>query len=197
MYGLAEVSTLLSVLQKINCHQCISLSESLCIWKHPDLLLMWEYVSFKVTDGRVVRASVSVTWNMLSWSGGHVFKLQSGQIWGAYYFLSKLCLNKKYKIQIYKNMFRYRCLHHSQPYLSVLIPAICTPPGLIKTGVVRAFLELWFHDWTSIHHVFISICHVDDMRRGHGQHTPQATNYRAVQRHKTMTFKDIWVLILS
>ena len=28
-----------------------------------------------VTDGQVVRAGVSVTWNVLSWSGGHEFKL--------------------------------------------------------------------------------------------------------------------------
>ena len=37
----------------------------------------------RVTDGRVIRAGVSVTWNVLSWSEGHEFELQLGQTWGA------------------------------------------------------------------------------------------------------------------
>ena len=37
--------------------------------------------SQEVTDGRVVRAGVSVTWNVLSWSGGHEFKPRSGSTW--------------------------------------------------------------------------------------------------------------------
>ena len=42
----------------------------------------------EVTDGRVVRAGVSVTWSELSWSGGHEFELRSGQTWGCVVLLS-------------------------------------------------------------------------------------------------------------
>ena len=37
----------------------------------------------EVTDGRVVRAGVSVTWNVLSWSGGYEFESQLGWTLGA------------------------------------------------------------------------------------------------------------------
>ena len=30
----------------------------------------------EVTDCRVIRAGISVTWNVLSWSGGHEFEPQ-------------------------------------------------------------------------------------------------------------------------
>ena len=50
---------------------------------------------YSVTDGRVVRAGVSVIWNVLSWSGGHEFETRSGQSWGAWYFCPKLYLNQK------------------------------------------------------------------------------------------------------
>ena len=36
------------------------------------------WYGWEVTDGRVVRAGISVTWNVMSWSGGHEFKPQSG-----------------------------------------------------------------------------------------------------------------------
>ena len=35
-------------------------------------------IIIEVTDGRVVRAGVSETWNVLSWSGGHEYEL--GQV---------------------------------------------------------------------------------------------------------------------
>ena len=35
--------------------------------------------SKNVTDGQVVRAGISVTWNVLSWSGGHEFERQLGR----------------------------------------------------------------------------------------------------------------------
>ena len=38
------------------------------------------------TDGRVVRARLSVTWNVLLWSGGHEFEPWWGRIWVALYF---------------------------------------------------------------------------------------------------------------
>ena len=34
------------------------------------------------TDGQVVKAGVSVTWNVLSWSGGHEFEFRLGGTWG-------------------------------------------------------------------------------------------------------------------
>ena len=36
-----------------------------------------------VADGRVVRAGVSVTWNVMSWSGVHEFEPRLGRTWGA------------------------------------------------------------------------------------------------------------------
>ena len=35
------------------------------------------------TDGRVVTAGISVTWNVLSWSRGHKFEPRLGRSWGA------------------------------------------------------------------------------------------------------------------
>ena len=54
----------------------------------------------KVTDGLVVKAGVSVTWTVLSWSGGHEFA-QSGRTGGAWYFCPKSYLNQKVKCQSY------------------------------------------------------------------------------------------------
>ena len=36
------------------------------------------WAEYGVTDGLVVIAGVSVTWNVLSWSGGHEFKPRPG-----------------------------------------------------------------------------------------------------------------------
>ena len=41
----------------------------------------------EVTDDQVVRAGISVTWNVLSWSGGHEFEPRSGCL-GCMVFLS-------------------------------------------------------------------------------------------------------------
>ena len=49
-----------------------------------------------ITDGLVVRAGDSGSWNVLSWSGGHEFEPQSGRTWGAWYFCRKSYLNQKY-----------------------------------------------------------------------------------------------------
>ena len=60
--------------------------------------IMWQHISFlEVTDGLVVITGVSVTWNVLSWSGGHEFKPQSGWTWGAWYFCPKSYLIQKLK----------------------------------------------------------------------------------------------------
>ena len=48
----------------------------------------------EVTDGQVVGAGVSVTWNVWSWSGGHEFEPCSGRTWGAWYFCLKSYLNQ-------------------------------------------------------------------------------------------------------
>ena len=44
-------------------------------------MVSWQTVNHcvLVTDGRVVRAGISVTWNVLSWSGGHEFESQLGR----------------------------------------------------------------------------------------------------------------------
>ena len=42
-----------------------------------------EVLSDKASDGRVVRAGVSVTWHVLSWSGCHQFKPQLCRTWDA------------------------------------------------------------------------------------------------------------------
>ena len=64
-------------------------------------MLWWPYVANggrtvrgEATDGQVVRAGVSVTWNVLSWSGGHEFEPRSGRTWGAWYFCPKSYLNQ-------------------------------------------------------------------------------------------------------
>ena len=38
--------------------------------------------AIEVTDGLVVREGVSVTWSVLSWSGGREFEPWSGGTWG-------------------------------------------------------------------------------------------------------------------
>ena len=48
--------------------------------------LLRVYIYTEVIDGLVVRAGVSVTCNVLSWSGGHEFEPWLGWTWGAWYF---------------------------------------------------------------------------------------------------------------
>ena len=54
-------------------------------------------MSAGVTDGRVVRAVVSVTCSVLSRSGGHEFELQSCRTWCAWYSCPSHTLTKKGK----------------------------------------------------------------------------------------------------
>ena len=68
-------------------------------------------VGEEVTDGLVVRAGVSVTWTVLSWSGGQSHWWPSGysrrfsymtctvmiRSWGAWYFCPKSYLHQKYQ----------------------------------------------------------------------------------------------------
>ena len=46
----------------------------------------------------MVRAGVSVTWTVLSWSGGHEFEPLSGRTLGAWYFCPTSHLNQKCKL---------------------------------------------------------------------------------------------------
>ena len=52
--------------------------------------ITWQYLGAiflrdrsEVIDGQVVTAGVSVTWNTLSWYGGHEFGPQLGRTWGS------------------------------------------------------------------------------------------------------------------
>ena len=46
-------------------------------------MILHDQLLARVTDGLVVREGVSVTWSVLSWSGGHEFEPWSGRTWGA------------------------------------------------------------------------------------------------------------------
>ena len=53
-----------------------------------DHFIMESYmIFFRVIEGaQVVREGISMTWNVLSWSGGHEFKPRFCLTWGALYF---------------------------------------------------------------------------------------------------------------
>ena len=81
-------------IKHINC-QCISLIWEPVNLKSPQITkILWQYISFQVTDGRVVRAGISVTWDILSCSGGHEFEPRSDRTWGAWYICPKSYLNQ-------------------------------------------------------------------------------------------------------
>ena len=54
-----------------------------------------------VADGRVVRAGISVTWNVLSWSRGHEFEQRLGRTWVVWYFCPESHLNQNYLVSLY------------------------------------------------------------------------------------------------
>ena len=49
----------------------------------------------EVTDGKVVRAGVSVKRNLLSWSAGHELEPQSNRTWGVWYFCLSCTFTQK------------------------------------------------------------------------------------------------------
>ena len=49
----------------------------LLLLSNSNLIQIYYIIVYEVTDGQVVRAGVSVTWNVLSWSGGHEFEPRS------------------------------------------------------------------------------------------------------------------------
>ena len=54
----------------------------MCAYNHSHSNLSSEFTTtvlnvWEVIDGRVIRAGISVTWNVLSWSGGHELEPQS------------------------------------------------------------------------------------------------------------------------
>ena len=59
----------------------------------------------EVTDSWAVRAGVSVTWHVLSWSGGHEFESRSDWTWGALYFCPKSSLNQTYQLSLHKSIW--------------------------------------------------------------------------------------------
>ena len=109
--GVCDTSVLSCTWTKNINYQCISPSESPCIWNHlrplrscgSTFLLKW------VTNGQVVSAGVLVTWNVLSWPGGHEFESRSGQTWGVLYFCPKSYLNQKYFVWVLPNLLIF---HH-------------------------------------------------------------------------------------
>ena len=84
-------------INRLNIRSHIKWAVSLVITKGQDLPQRFVYVCVwkEVTDGLLVRAGVSVTWTVLSWSEGHEFEPQSGQTWDAWYFCTKSYLNQK------------------------------------------------------------------------------------------------------
>ena len=75
-------------------------------------------LSGEVTDGNVVKAGVSVTWNVVSWSGGHESESQSGRNWGAWYFCPKSYLNQNiYSVNVIR--FPHEWYAHNQIHVMV------------------------------------------------------------------------------
>ena len=70
----------------------ISNTQVLAVHNCPDI------PEYNLTDGLVVIAGVSVTWNVLSWFGGYEFKPRPGWTWGAWYFCPKSYLNQTYNL---------------------------------------------------------------------------------------------------
>ena len=70
-----------------------------------ELWIVVNAMHVEVNDGLVVRAGVSVTWSVLSWSGGHEFEPQLDRTWGAWYLCPKLYLNKRYHVILYSDDF--------------------------------------------------------------------------------------------
>ena len=72
-----------------------------------DLIRVTISIVKHVANGQVVRAGVSVTWNVLSWSGGHEFESQSGRTWGAWYSV-EVVLDLKILLAVLKTYSHYR-----------------------------------------------------------------------------------------
>ena len=104
-----------------------------------------------VTDGQVVRAGVSVTWNVLSWSGGHEFEPQSGGTWGAWYFCPKSYLNQ--------NTFSsVMSLMHFGDHVFLPFPVLCPP--YIWRSCLSTFSSVMSPYTPEIMYVYLFQCYI-------------------------------------
>ena len=71
------------------------------------------------TDVWVVTAGISVTWNVLSWSGGHEFEPRSGRTWGAWYFCPKPYFNQTYIVNV--ELGRDLDRQHMTDYIGIIL----------------------------------------------------------------------------
>ena len=122
-------------------------------WK---LLLLWRIIiqlkkknmfniiiwGLHVTNGRVVRAGVSVAWNVLLWSEGHGFEPQSGRTWDAWYFCLSRTLTKDFwtrmnhmQLDLHLHFYLHKCL---------LWPNNLTPDRVAVSHSVICSLTLFY-----------------------------------------------------
>ena len=85
------------------------------------ITVMWQchiitLQTYEITDGQVVRAGVSVTWNVLSWSGGHERTPLRLNLWWVVLFCPKSYLNQKLKYYQFWNDDNYH-IYPSYPML--------------------------------------------------------------------------------
>ena len=99
---------------------------------------------WEVTDGQVVRAGISVTWTVLSRSGGHEFEPWLIRTWGVWYFCPKSYLNQKYICRIWGDWICILIVAWSMNYL-VYVSASSTLEK-IKLIQVHLFTELFHRD---------------------------------------------------
>ena len=74
----------LKILSKVNfeLYEYSLAKHSTIRWPQKGTFLKYR-ICMEVTDGQMVKAGASMTWNVLSWSGGHELKPQSGWTLGA------------------------------------------------------------------------------------------------------------------
>ena len=101
---------------------------------------------YEVTDGLVVRTGVSVTWNVLPWSGGHEFEPRSGRTLGAWYFCPKSYLNK--------NCNRYRTFEFKVCACNITFVFTMYEYCLRVNGYIEAYDQRFFDIYTTDSRMF-------------------------------------------
>ena len=94
-----------------------SWSEKWNIWFHSG----WKVVEIVLC---MLSVRVSVTWNVLSWSGGREFEPRLGRTWGAWYFCPKSYLHQKEAHVVLKMLswdLRYWWLHTDGKVLTLKV----------------------------------------------------------------------------
>ena len=102
------------------------------------------------TDGLVVRAGVSVTWNVLSWSGGHEFEPWSGRTWGAWYFCRKSYLNQIYNQSKFNSIYLQNCsirISLSTSKQTQLSTKISTNPCPLSKYTICVSVQPWISQY--------------------------------------------------